>query len=100
MAIDGSGVTDAIPGAILAEVRTDIQYAPYVQRQVNEAARLKGDRTALAADFDYASIAGLSSEMIERLSLSRPDSVQQASRIQGITPAALTALLIAAKAAA
>lgn len=98
--LDRSESAGAIPDMILAEIKTDLQYAPYVQRQAAEAARLQTDRTALAPNFDYAAIAGLSSEMVERLMLSRPDSIQQASRIQGITPAALTALLVAARAAA
>jgi tRNA uridine 5-carboxymethylaminomethyl modification enzyme len=91
---------EGISTAIQLEVSTDHHYAPYVRRQAAEAARLKGNTTTLASDFDYGSVAGLSSEMIERLRASRPDSVEQASRIQGITPAALTALLVAARAAA
>ena len=89
-----------LPVEIRAEVATDHHYAPYVRRQIAEVARLKDNATVLAADFDYGKVAGLSTEMVERLSLSRPDSVEQASRIQGITPAALTALLVAARAAA
>jgi tRNA uridine 5-carboxymethylaminomethyl modification enzyme len=88
-----------IPDAIRSEIEIDDHYAPYVRRQAAEIARLAGSATELSAEFDYASVAGLSTEMIERLSLSRPDSVEQASRIQGITPAALTALLVAARAA-
>lgn len=87
------------PADIRSEVAIDHHYAPYVRRQLAEVARLKDNATALAADFDYRGVAGLSTEMVERLSSSRPDSVEQASRIQGITPAALTALLIAARAA-
>jgi tRNA uridine 5-carboxymethylaminomethyl modification enzyme len=97
-AIEDSAST--ISADIRSEVATDNHYAPYVRRQITEVARLRGNATVLAADFDYAAVVGLSSEMIERLSLSRPDSVEQASRIRGITPAALTALLIAARAAA
>jgi len=89
-----------ISEGIRSEVAMDHHYAPYVRRQTTEVARLKESATVLSADFDYGAVAGLSSEMVERLSLSRPASVEQASRIQGITPAALTALLIAARAAA
>lgn len=89
-----------LPASIRSEVATDHHYAPYVRRQMAEVARLKDNATMLSADFDYRRVAGLSTEMVERLSLSRPDSVEQASRIQGITPAALTALLVAARAAA
>jgi len=86
-----------IPPAIRAEIAIDHQYEPYVRRQNAEAQRLKGNKTPLPADFDYSALAGLSTEMVERLSLSRPESIEQASRIPGITPAALTALLVAAR---
>jgi tRNA uridine 5-carboxymethylaminomethyl modification enzyme len=92
--------TAHLPASIRSEVATDHHYAPYVRRQIAEVARLKDNATILAADFDYGRVAGLSTEMVERLSLCRPDSVERASRIQGITPAALTALLVAARAAA
>ncbi|MBA2935505.1 tRNA uridine-5-carboxymethylaminomethyl(34) synthesis enzyme MnmG [Sphingomonas sp. CGMCC 1.13654] len=92
--------SEDIPRAIREEIETDRHYAPYVQRQRSEVARLRSDRTRLPVGFDFMSVGGLSSEMIERLSLARPDSVEQASRINGITPAALTALLVAARAVA
>jgi tRNA uridine 5-carboxymethylaminomethyl modification enzyme len=81
---------------ILAELRVDRRYAPYVAREQTAANRLRSSSRPLAGDFDYAAVAGLSSEMVERLNASRPDSIDQASRIPGITPAALTALLVAA----
>lgn len=89
-----------LPPAILAEIAMDEHYRPYVERQANEVARLQRGGATLPSDFDYGSVPGLSGEMIERLSKSRPDSIDQASRIRGITPAALTALLVAARAAA
>ncbi|MDH7640235.1 tRNA uridine-5-carboxymethylaminomethyl(34) synthesis enzyme MnmG [Sphingomonas oryzagri] len=90
----------AIPSSILDEIATNEHYRPYVERQANEVARLRRGGAPLPATFDYAAVPGLSSEMIERLSKARPDSIDQASRIQGITPAALTALLVAARVAA
>lgn len=75
------------------EVMNDIEYAPYLARQRDEWAALQGDRhTAVPAFFDYADVPGLSSEMIERFSAVSPETLEQASRISGITPAALTAL--------
>ncbi|WP_454885837.1 tRNA uridine-5-carboxymethylaminomethyl(34) synthesis enzyme MnmG [Sphingomonas oryzagri] len=91
---------EGVSSEILAEVATDHHYQPYVERQANEVERVQRGNTPLPSGFDYASVPGLSSEMIERLSQARPDSVSQASRIRGVTPAALTALLIAARAAA
>jgi len=83
--------------AMVAELAGDHRYAPYVRRQQTEAARLAGSTQTIPGDFDFAAVAGLSHEMIERLSSARPDTIAQASRIRGITPAALTALLVATR---
>jgi tRNA uridine 5-carboxymethylaminomethyl modification enzyme len=50
----------------------------------------------VGADFDFASVPGLSAEMVERLSTARPETLDQASRVAGVTPAALSALHVAA----
>ena len=54
----------------------------------------------IPSDFDFAGVAGLSTEMVERLATAQPETIAQASRIRGITPAALTALLVATRRAA
>ena len=87
----------AIGAGILDELRIDLRYEPYVEREQAAARRLRASSRPIPAGFDFAGIPGLSSEMIERLAASRPASIDQASRIQGITPAALTALLVAAQ---
>jgi tRNA uridine 5-carboxymethylaminomethyl modification enzyme len=89
-----------VPAAIAHEILADAHYAPYVHRQRVEAERLRQAEIAISPDFDFAAVRGLSTEMIERLSLSKPESLAQASRIRGVTPAALTALMIAARATA
>ena len=82
------------PGA-LGEAIQDHRYAPYVERQAGEIARLQADgAVAIPADLDFAAVAGLSKEMIERLSLARPSTLAAASRVRGVTPAALSAVLI------
>jgi tRNA uridine 5-carboxymethylaminomethyl modification enzyme len=82
----------------LEEAVQDHRYAPYVARQQNEVARLKADEAImLPATLDYGSIAGLSNEMVERLSRARPSTLGAASRIRGITPAALAAILVHAR---
>ena len=79
--------------AIVDEVMADAVYAPYLERQQREWRAMQSDRALLIPKgFDFSKIAGLSSEMIERLTASRPDNLEQASRVQGITPAALSAL--------
>jgi tRNA uridine 5-carboxymethylaminomethyl modification enzyme len=79
--------------ALLAEATEDARYAPYVARQASEVARLRGnDAIVLPPELDFAGIPGLSNEMIERLMAARPTTLGAASRIRGITPAALTAI--------
>ena len=79
------------------EGRADRLYAPYVERQQREWDAVRRDvRVSLPADLDYAAIPGLSHEMVERLSMARPETLDQASRIAGVTPAALSGLYVAA----
>ncbi|MEO7814290.1 MAG: tRNA uridine-5-carboxymethylaminomethyl(34) synthesis enzyme MnmG [Sphingomicrobium sp.] len=76
-----------------AEGQADAMYAPYVERQDREWAALHRDRTiAIPPALDFAEVSGLSNEAVERLSAARPETIDQASRIAGITPAALAAL--------
>jgi tRNA uridine 5-carboxymethylaminomethyl modification enzyme len=80
-----------------AEGRADALYAPYVQRQERDWASIQRDVAArIPTDLDFAEIPGLSAEMVERLSTSRPETIDQASRVAGVTPAALSALYVAA----
>ncbi|KQN07494.1 tRNA uridine 5-carboxymethylaminomethyl modification protein [Sphingobium sp. Leaf26] len=77
------------------EILEDAHYAPYLQRQDAEIAELRrNERVAIPADFDFQTIGGLSTEMIERLDAARPDTLAAAGRIRGITPAALAAILV------
>lgn len=80
------------------ELVEDAVYAPYVARQEADLRDLRAsDAVPIPPDFSFGSVAGLSHEMVERLDAARPDTVAAASRIRGITPAALSALLIAIK---
>jgi tRNA uridine 5-carboxymethylaminomethyl modification enzyme len=84
-----------IPGAILEAAVQDHRYAPYLVRQDAELRRVKSDEAIrIPATIDYFAMAGLSTEMAERLSASRPHNLGAASRVRGITPAALTAILV------
>lgn len=85
----------ALPDDLCAEILEDAHYAPYLERQDAEIAELRrNERVMIPADFDFAAIGGLSTEMIERLDAARPDTLAAASRIRGITPAALAAILV------
>jgi tRNA uridine 5-carboxymethylaminomethyl modification enzyme len=79
---------------IIECVQNDALYSVYLHRQTQDVASFQRDeRLKLPADFDYAVISGLSNELKQKLKVIRPISLGQASRIEGITPAAL--LLIA-----
>jgi tRNA uridine 5-carboxymethylaminomethyl modification enzyme len=76
----------------------EAHYAGYVERQSVEIERQKREAgTLLPADFDYRDVAGLSSELREKLARIRPNDIGQAARISGMTPAAISLLLIHAK---
>lgn len=79
------------------EGRADILYAPYIARHEREWEAVQRDsRFSIPAELDYAAVPGLSIEMIERLRLASPETLDQASRVPGVTPAALSALYVAA----
>jgi len=84
----------AIPDATREQLLADAHYQAYVDRAAHDVAALRRDESlSLPLDLDYRVIAGLSNEMAERLSLARPATIGAASRLAGITPAALSALL-------
>jgi len=88
----------AIDEAILAELAEDAHYAPYIARQEAELRSLAANEAILLDPaLDYAAIGGLSREMVERLTRARPETLGQAGRIDGVTPAALTAILVHSK---
>jgi tRNA uridine 5-carboxymethylaminomethyl modification enzyme len=104
---DGVGLAELAPwlgdltaaDALLAEeMAEDAAYAPYLERQEAELRDLRASEALpLAADFPYAQVPGLSNEMVERLTTAAPVSLAAAGRVAGITPAALSALLVHAR---
>jgi tRNA uridine 5-carboxymethylaminomethyl modification enzyme len=79
------------------EGQADRLYAPYLDRQRREWDAVQRDaRVAIPASLDFASIPGISTEMAERLDAVRPETLDQASRVMGVTPAALSALYVVA----
>ncbi|MEL7471007.1 MAG: tRNA uridine-5-carboxymethylaminomethyl(34) synthesis enzyme MnmG [Pseudomonadota bacterium] len=83
---------------ILQQIQNDARYAPYLQRQQREIDILRDDDAlAISRELDFQSISGLSSELVVKLSTARPETLGQASRIEGMTPAALALLLVHAK---
>ena len=81
------------PG-LLGQLVSDALYAPYAARQARDISEMRRQQgLALPAVVDYGAMPGLSAELSERLSVVRPENLGQASRIEGMTPAALTLLL-------
>jgi len=88
-------IAASYPASVIDTVTQDARYAPYLTRQAEEVARMRMDETiSLSEHLDYASVPGLSAEMIERLSRATPPSLGAAARVQGVTPAALSAILL------
>ena len=83
------------PRRLRAELIQDYRYAPYLERQDAEIARMRSeDAILIPSSFDYDLVPGLSLEMVERLKAARPSTLGAAARMRGITPAALTAILV------
>lgn len=80
---------------IAEQVEIAAKYAGYIERQTLEVARTRRhEDAAIPADFDYGRVSGLSNEVRAKLLSHRPDTVGQAGRISGVTPAALSLLLV------
>lgn len=94
MAIEGVGpsVTDS---AAAEQVEIQIKYAGYIERQHDEVEKqLRNENTLLPLDLDYREVNGLSNEVKAKLNDAKPQTIGQASRISGITPAAISILLV------
>ncbi|CAJ0699714.1 tRNA uridine 5-carboxymethylaminomethyl modification enzyme MnmG [Ralstonia mannitolilytica] len=80
---------------IREQIEIGIKYHGYIARQADEVERLgANENTRLPADFDYAQVRGLSIEVQQKLAKHKPETIGQASRISGITPAAVSLLLV------
>ena len=89
------GLQPELDPAVREQVEIGTKYAGYIERQKDEVARqLAQESTAIPADLDYAAVRGLSREVQQKLAEQRPETVGQASRIQGVTPAAISLLLV------
>lgn len=89
----------ALPAAVREQVEIQVKYQGYIERQLEQVARAKKlETTRIPEELDYQAIPGLSAEVREKLVRFRPDTLGQASRIQGVTPAAVGILALAIKA--
>ena len=86
---------DRVPAQVRAQVEVRARYSGYIERQQEDIERSRShEAMALPADLDYASLTGLSHEVRQKLSAARPATLGQAGRIPGVTPAAVSILLV------
>ncbi|MDO4699080.1 MAG: tRNA uridine-5-carboxymethylaminomethyl(34) synthesis enzyme MnmG [Moraxella sp.] len=80
------------------QIEIAVKYAGYIERQNDEIEQMKRlENTALPLDFDYGAVSGLSNEIVQKLTHIRPATLGQASRISGVTPAAVSLLAMTVK---
>jgi tRNA uridine 5-carboxymethylaminomethyl modification enzyme len=89
------GISIDIPEFVSQQVEIAVKYAGFIDRQLSEVERFKNlEKIRLPQDMDYSVISGLSREIREKLSRFKPLSLGQASRISGVTPAAISILMV------
>ncbi|MGM0451586.1 MAG: tRNA uridine-5-carboxymethylaminomethyl(34) synthesis enzyme MnmG [Thermodesulfobacteriota bacterium] len=90
----------AVDDRVVRQVEIAIKYAGYIDKQLKEIEKFRAlETTTIPADFDYHGVAGLSNELKEKLFALRPVNLGQAARMDGMTPAAISVLMVALKAA-
>jgi tRNA uridine 5-carboxymethylaminomethyl modification enzyme len=90
-----SGVDDRLPAQVRMQIEVRAKYAGYIERQQDEIERQeRNEETRLPEDLDYLQVGGLSHEVRQKLSEARPVTVGQAGRVPGVTPAAISLLLV------
>ncbi|MDH5190742.1 MAG: tRNA uridine-5-carboxymethylaminomethyl(34) synthesis enzyme MnmG [Gammaproteobacteria bacterium] len=88
----GEGVADLV---VAEQVEIQAKYAGYIDRQLDEIERhRRHEETALPENMDYSKVSGLSSEVSQKLTTQQPQTIGHASRIPGVTPAAISLLLV------
>jgi tRNA uridine 5-carboxymethylaminomethyl modification enzyme len=89
-------VGPAVADPVVAEqVQVQAKYAGYIDRQRDEIERLRrNEAKPLPENLDYANVSGLSTEVVQKFTAQRPTTIAQASRIPGVTPAAISLLLV------
>jgi tRNA uridine 5-carboxymethylaminomethyl modification enzyme len=92
---DAVGGDDRLPAQVRCELEVRAGYSGYIERAEDEIARAeRNEHTALPADLNYARLGGLSNEIRQKLTEIRPATLGQAARVPGVTPAAVSILLV------
>jgi tRNA uridine 5-carboxymethylaminomethyl modification enzyme len=94
MSVDGLGPAVASDD-VAAQVEVQVKYAGYLERQREEIERQRRhEHTGIPSNFDYDKVRGLSSEVLLKLKRTLPATIGQAARVSGVTPAAISLLLV------
>ncbi len=94
MALPGMAA-ESVPSKVAEQVEIQIKYSGYIDRQKDEIERsLRNENTALPKDLDYSQVKGLSNEVVQKLMNIKPETIGQAGRVSGVTPAAISLLLV------
>ena len=89
------GKLDGIKRSTVDEIEASVKYAGYIERQRTDIERLqKNENTKIPNTVDYQNVIGLSNEVKQKLSEARPQSLARASRLPGVTPAAISLLMV------
>ncbi|BAL22454.1 tRNA uridine-5-carboxymethylaminomethyl(34) synthesis enzyme MnmG [Azoarcus sp. KH32C] len=95
MTLPGAPETPETDPQVIEQIEIAAKYQGYIDRQQDEVAKqLQAESTRLPADLDYADVRGLSKEVQQKLNQHKPETIGQAGRIQGVTPAAISLLLV------
>jgi len=91
---------ETVSRTVAQQVEIEVKYEGYIQKQLNEIEKFKNlERIKIPEGFDFFGIHGLSNELKEKLSDTKPTTLGQVSRIDGMTPSAMSVLMVAIKAA-
>ena len=89
------GQLEGIKGNAIDEIEASIKYAGYIERQKTDIERLqKNENTKIPHSVNYENVIGLSNEVKQKLSEAKPQSLARASRLPGVTPAAISLLMV------
>ncbi|CAI07767.1 tRNA uridine-5-carboxymethylaminomethyl(34) synthesis enzyme MnmG [Aromatoleum aromaticum] len=95
MSLPGAPENPATDPQVIEQIEIAAKYQGYIDRQQGEVAKqLQAESTLLPADLDYSRVRGLSKEVQQKLNLHKPGTLGQAGRIQGVTPAAISLLMV------
>ena len=86
---------EAVPPNVIDEIEASVKYEGYIKRQKADIERLqRNENTPIPKNIDYKNVIGLSNEVKQKLSEAQPESIARASRLPGITPAAISLLMV------